>query len=623
MEIYLNDRPVVMKTGSSFEYTVENRCFTDADAYTLNITLPLAGCSVNMEVFGRLFRADCPVTDKVFECRIVDGLFERTGVAVITGVSTSEVTVQFLEGRSAQNYRMSLDDTYINELDLGEPHSIRTESYSVEEAWGFRESAVNYMKYVAYPWWNTSAEAMNNEVTYIESAGRFQWTDATNEAGLSFFPYMLWITRKICEAIGYSHDFSAWEASGWRYLVCCNALPAAWENPAFAAALPHWSVTEFFGELEKLMACEIDIDYTARHVTFRWAAESADAAGTVALDTVVDDHTEDVENVATADSGDDDVSRYYRYADDDSDSAVWKRYTCGKLISHLEREGLVVDKSPEEFNEWLATMSGKTGIAYYRDAYGEVHDFLGLNPHPYIVRAYNRYWMSEYRDLVREYDFAGGRIKAYNYNVSQIGTFASGLSSEQESSARTVNIVPVCLGLTEYGYCAFLSVGSYSRVADSKVSDESAWPVTYKLVFGNFSELMETLPEDGDSVEYISRIRVGFVSPAFELLRTDRLSHPMVDSVYLGDYFNFTQIHAEDLVDLALNQNRPYNGTISMNQVDASILYKFSFLSRRIPPVRSVFIIKGRRFLCKKMTATFTENGMSQLIKGEFYMVGD
>lgn len=34
-----------------------------------------------------------------------------------------------------------------------------------------------------------------------------------------------------------------------------------------------------------------------------------------------------------------------------------------------------------------------------------------------------------------------------------------------------------------------------------------------------------------------------------------------------------------------------------------------------------MFIIRGKRYLCEKMTATFTENGMSQLIKGVFWPI--
>lgn len=39
--------------------------------------------------------------------------------------------------------------------------------------------------------------------------------------------------------------------------------------------------------------------------------------------------------------------------------------------------------------------------------------------------------------------------------------------------------------------------------------------------------------------------------------------------------------------------------------------------------VRSVFHIKGKHYLCEKITATFTEYGMSQLLKGEFYPLLD
>jgi hypothetical protein len=51
--------------------------------------------------------------------------------------------------------------------------------------------------------------------------------------------------------------------------------------------------------------------------------------------------------------------------------------------------------------------------------------------------------------------------------------------------------------------------------------------------------------------------------------------------------------------------------------------YKFSFLAKDIPNVRSLFIIHGQRYICEKITANFTENGMSELMKGEFWLVED
>lgn len=49
----------------------------------------------------------------------------------------------------------------------------------------------------------------------------------------------------------------------------------------------------------------------------------------------------------------------------------------------------------------------------------------------------------------------------------------------------------------------------------------------------------------------------------------------------------------------------------------------FKFLADKVPDVRAPFIIRGKRYVCEKLTATFTESGMSQLIKGVFYPTPD
>ena len=47
----------------------------------------------------------------------------------------------------------------------------------------------------------------------------------------------------------------------------------------------------------------------------------------------------------------------------------------------------------------------------------------------------------------------------------------------------------------------------------------------------------------------------------------------------------------------------------------------FKFLADELPNPRSTFLIRGKRYICEKITATFTENGMSQLLKGVFYEI--
>ena len=49
----------------------------------------------------------------------------------------------------------------------------------------------------------------------------------------------------------------------------------------------------------------------------------------------------------------------------------------------------------------------------------------------------------------------------------------------------------------------------------------------------------------------------------------------------------------------------------------------FKFLANKIPNPRTLFVIRGKRYVCEKITATFTSNGMSQLLKGAFYPIVD
>ena len=58
-----------------------------------------------------------------------------------------------------------------------------------------------------------------------------------------------------------------------------------------------------------------------------------------------------------------------------------------------------------------------------------------------------------------------------------------------------------------------------------------------------------------------------------------------------------------------------------IHNIEPKMKTTFKFIADNIPDVRSVFLIRGKRYVCEKMTATFTENGMSQLIKGVFYPI--
>ena len=116
MTILIDNQEAILKKGSSFDYISENRLFTDSDSYTLTMTFPLADCPQNRAVFGNIDRKDVVKEKMVYDCVMTHGSMYRQGVITITEITDKEVKTQFLEGRSAQNFGSTFDNTYINEF---------------------------------------------------------------------------------------------------------------------------------------------------------------------------------------------------------------------------------------------------------------------------------------------------------------------------------------------------------------------------------------------------------------------------------------------------------------------------------------------------------------------------
>ncbi len=67
MILTINGKQAALKKGSSIEYVSENRIFTDADDYSMEIELPLADCRQNLDIFGMITRKDVDTGDIFFD----------------------------------------------------------------------------------------------------------------------------------------------------------------------------------------------------------------------------------------------------------------------------------------------------------------------------------------------------------------------------------------------------------------------------------------------------------------------------------------------------------------------------------------------------------------------------
>lgn len=621
MQLIIAGKPAALKENTSVEYVQENRFFTDADDYTLSITLPMSGCPENVEIFGHLTRMDVDNPRSVLDAEIRTGKICRRGVVTITEITQSAVKVQFLANRTVQNYATDLDEVWINELDLGRPASVSPKDWGVKAAWGMDSSTENYGKYVAIPWVNNSSGNVQNDVRWDAGRRQYMWHEDTR--GLSFMPYMLEIAKRVAEAIGFSADFSPWEETQWRWLLCCSALPWAWNMPDFADALPHWSVRELFAQLENLMGCEFDFDFVEKKIGMSIFSDRQKLAGAVLIEDLVDEYSVSVESKLKKS----DIDKSYLLTYPDKESKVWRRYTCDWMIEKCR--GSVKEVTAD--SEWAEIVAEyNSPIRFYmEDEKKEVEEFLTINPCPYIFHYMDTYWIVECGDVIEtKFEEVGEEVTDGNTTIIYkrcdiverrivpVAMFAAGLSEEEQEDATTIDLTPAILDYTDMGRCVFLECGTLDN-ADVIVAEDSMNPV--KAPFRLFSQVIDA-GKEGDKEEYVSGLSVAFAVPSVDLSSAGRYYCPAVDWVNIDA--NGVVSYNQDVPRGGLRlRRRDYSEKIAFDDIDLTQKYTFKFLAQELPDVRAVYYIHGKRYVCESLTATLTERGMSELIKGVFYRI--
>lgn len=584
MELLIDGKRAALKKDSSFDFVSENRAFSDADDYTLSITLPLAGCAANLQIFGHIDRLDCVSRHRVLKASIVDNRFSKNGVVTIVEANENEVKCQFLADRSVQNFLTTFDDIYLNELPLGAPSSLVLPQII---SWGNINKGNDS---VALPWWNEAASVMNNEV--VSDAEEYKWSETTLGIGkLSFMPYLIFIAKKICQALGYTYDFQAWENSPEKYLLVCNVLPASWDIPQFARALPHWSVMEFFSELEKILTCEIDIDHHSKHIGLTFSKDVEGNTKVVKIDNIIDSFSSEV-------SYEDEICQFkgsanLRYADRGDES--WNLDQCQWLVELMRQENKYFMEFDTEvdFNEWIATNFGALGtISVDKDS--DRGPKIGSLIH--IIET-DRYVMGR---II--HNGKVGNEELYTLQWLDINRFGDDIKDLDSDNDIEVRFVPANIQTTDdkHGFCVFLSPSNY---AESECLDGDG--IRQPAAYSNYLK-----GEGASAPEYYDKIYLAYwdgssANDSF-ISYSDNLLPPCPKA------------------DARFTLKNRYEDYLSGLRINPREKFKITWLSTELPDVRSIFHIRGKRYLCEKITATFTENGMSQLLKGEFYpLVGE
>ena len=291
IELFINKLPADLPADFSFSMEYENEFFTKASEYSLDIELPLLGSPNNQKIFGNIHRVTTPKSNVNYEAvAYVNGRCVSHGYALILSVTDRSVKIQLVGNTSYVNSFCA--DTFIDEMDLGYLEIPKIDSINWSNYW----STVHLKKgefYKAFGsvddtdavlFWAFDKDPKDCLTSFPHSPifnhyspnHPFPSFNAYSESELtlvdlyrySFQPYLLRVIEKVVRAMGFSIRRNDINHTWLRNLYICNYKPTTekMRNNTIGAdggtlrwftneALPHWTVSTFINEIEKLCAC--------------------------------------------------------------------------------------------------------------------------------------------------------------------------------------------------------------------------------------------------------------------------------------------------------------------------------------------------------------------------------
>lgn len=120
IELFLDNKPAVLRDNVSIKLTRENVYFTKSGSYTYHIELPL-DCAENRAILGNINRKDVAAHYREFRAILrVDNQVLLNGKAVLHQVTDTAAKVQLMGGNAEMNFYTKGGELYIDELDLGD-----------------------------------------------------------------------------------------------------------------------------------------------------------------------------------------------------------------------------------------------------------------------------------------------------------------------------------------------------------------------------------------------------------------------------------------------------------------------------------------------------------------------
>lgn len=587
MTIIINNKQAVLKKGSTFEFVSENRFFTDADAYSFSITFPLKGCPRNQDIFGHINRKDHDLDRLLLDCEIHDRNFHAVGSVSIVSITEVEVKTQFLEGRSARNFHSDLDDIFINNIQMPSLHFEARKSFAHYCRTYDEQIRDEYLGFVGLPWVNNSSGNIQNPLmTNGNRSGLVYQTAGGDFPVIVGQPFLLEVLKRVLEECAYSYNINILEDSQWSNVIICNAFPLAWEMEEMNLILPHWTASEFLHQLELLFDGQFNFDNRTRKMTFEFNHTLLSNMKVVQLESVVNEHSVEVSSEEEAE----DIyqeQRNLEYAE--CNHQLWKYYSCPWAT-----KGIL---SIKRWDNILAMKSALDGLldcagSYSNQYYNRLH----------YCRAEDTYFV-----LKCVGTYSQKNVIHHKMQYQPVNVFGPRIINTTENAESTeLKIVPACIDSTDatHGDMIFIECGTLGDAETADDKDLNQTKVVNTLAIG----------EKEKKEEYFDKLYVAYWEGNTQQYYP-LYPHPIVDRY---DVLPSNDILTHSFSMRLTGSQTPAKRAVK-HRIDQTKRFIFSFLADSIPDVRSIFMIHGKKYLAEKISCSFSENGMSSLLKMTCY----
>lgn len=677
IRIFLDGMTAIPKDNISIKLTAENPFFTKSASYTYEVELPLSIID-NRRIFGNINRMDVAKEGRTFEAILeVDNVTVLVGMAHITSVTDLSVKVQLLGEAAAYNYGNKMENTYIDELDLGDWYMEtwpdgsywsggRGRNGAANAHWEYYPEGTSFKgtcdavfqranytandgydhdgltmlnnlfsgeyPWVAFPVVNSSADILcnayayrftsvaNNNVSFFlrgydgeQSYGK-RPSDSPPVSSYAVQPYVWKMAELIAKATGFDlpRQSNALYSDGFlKRIFIANANNFIECNKC----LPHWSVNEWWTQIEQTFGLVMTLDYANRRISLCKRKDFYNNfSKLIVLHDVVDEFSTDIDDESNYDISSSNVG----YADHDNGPE--------DILSDFILDSATFNDDFNSVADLLVWGKSQQSMSGYKNVIFRCVDgrhyiysviksrFEEVNMlRPRIVKESDR-------DIVIDLKFVPARFVDYDCEVypyiQRNGTGGNVITQDKPVGSfpvkvlSTPNVAEMDWYRSNYDDQIDIDAILNDDEDESSVSTSAEDTIYIAVADLSYRDIINTTVQLSGGGNYSGT----FSYPRAKLRA--RTVAPISGEPYTEDpVYSLSLIPLEGQTSLA-------NETLSDNvRTDVSVRHCIKFLYNGIPDTNSVFLIRNKRYLCEKIEANIMSEGLDRLLTGYFYEV--